>query len=132
MKKPMSAEVYQSNNAKVFHLRKLQILDLSHNNISTVPDDVGLMYSLMFLAIESNQIKRLPTCMGEMSRLQKLKVGSKSMEFPPPEVFVPNPLGASPGGPPVEEARQICSQVKLFLREYKQREMLGRETPDLR
>ncbi|KAG9601625.1 hypothetical protein KCV04_g19296, partial [Aureobasidium melanogenum] len=115
----------------VFHLRKLQILDLSHNNITSVPDDVGLMYSLMFLAIESNQIKRLPICMGEMSRLQKLKVGSKSMEFPPPEVFVPNPLGASPGGPPVEEARQVCSQVKLFLREYKQREILGRETPDL-
>lgn len=90
------------------------------------------MHSLMFLAIESNQIKRLPTCMGEMSRLQKLKVGSKSMEFPPPEIFVPNPLGASPGGQQIEEARQICSQVKLFLREYKQREMLGRQTPDFR
>ncbi|KAI4727011.1 hypothetical protein E4T49_05273 [Aureobasidium sp. EXF-10728] len=114
----------------VFHLRKLQILDLSHNNITSVPDDVGLMYSLMFLAIESNQIKRLPICMGEMSRLQKLKVGSKSMEFPPPEVFIPNPLSTSPGGPLVEEARQVCSQVKLFLREYKQREILGRETPD--
>jgi hypothetical protein len=86
----------------------------------------------MFLAVESNHIKRLPLCMGEMSRLQKLKVASKSIDFPPPQVFVINPLTASPGGPPVEEARQICSQVKLYLREYKQRKILGRETSDLR
>lgn len=90
------------------------------------------MYSLMFLAIESNQIKRLPACMGEMSRLQKIKLGDNPMVFPPPEVFVPNPLGASPGGVPVEKARQICSQVKLYLREFKQRETMSADASDIR
>ena len=71
--------------------------------------------------------------MGEMSRLQKIKVGANPIEFPPPDVFVPNPLGgASPGGMPVEEARQICSQVKLYLREHKEQERRNAEVTDTR
>lgn len=88
------------------------------------------MISLMFLAAEHNQIRRLPLCIGEMSRLTKIKVEANPIEFPPTEVFVPNNYGSSPGGHPVEEARQICSQVKSYLREAALREQSeGIETP---
>ncbi|GAB7348185.1 hypothetical protein MBLNU459_g6191t1 [Dothideomycetes sp. NU459] len=113
----------------VLHLRNLQILDLSHNNISSIPDTVKSMFSLMFLAVEQNQIRRLPVCIGEMSRLTKIKVGSNPIEFPPPDIFVPSSYGSSPGGAPVEEARQICSQVKSYLREVALKEQSeGSET----
>lgn len=110
---------------QVLHLRNLQILDLSHNSITSIPDGIKMMFSLMFLAAEKNQIERLPLCIGEMSRLTKIKVEANPIEFPPPEVFVPSTFGSSPGGHPMEEARQICSQVKSFLHEAAVRERSG-------
>ena len=101
---------------QVLGLSNLQILDLSYNEISVVPEDIKKMYSLMFIALEGNKIQRLPICIGEMSRLTKVKFGGNPIEFPPPEVLIANSSGSSVAGFRVEEARQICSQLKGFLR----------------
>jgi Leucine-rich repeat (LRR) protein len=107
---------------QILGLKNLQILDLSFNDISIVPENIKQMYSLMFIALEGNRIKRLPVCLGDMSRLTKVKFGDNPIEFPPREVLIANPNANHPNGVQIEEARQICSQLKDFLKHYALRE----------
>lgn len=116
---------------QVVGLKNLQILDFSFNDISVVPEDIRKMYSLMFLALEGNKIKRLPTCLGEMSRLTKVKFGGNPLEFPPREVLTVHTNANPSNGFRVEEARQICFQLKSFLKEYAQREQERRNTDNV-
>jgi len=81
----------------------------------------------MFLALEGNRIKRLPVCLGEMARLTKVKFGGNPLEFPPREVLLPNMNGSSRNGAHVEESRQICTQLKNFLKDHALREQHRRD-----
>lgn len=109
---------YDLTRCQVLGLKNLQILDFSFNAISVVPEGIKQMYSLMFLALEGNQIKRLPTCIGEMSRLTKVKFGGNPLKFPPTEVLSADLNGGAWNGIQIEESRQICTQLKSFLRKY--------------
>lgn len=100
---------------KVLGLKNLQILDMSYNHVSVIPEEIRKMFSLMFLAMEGNKIKRLPVCLGEMSRLTKVKFGGNPIEFPPRRILTAHGNGHPPSG---EKSRQICSQLKLYLKEY--------------
>lgn len=107
---------------QVLQLKKLEILDLSKNQIREIPEEIKSMTSLKFLAIARNQITRLPLSLGEMNSLQKLKFDENPIEFPPAEAL----------GPPEEEMTQAqiamkdrdgCQRVKQYLRTQKAQAM---------
>lgn len=85
----------------------------------------------MFLAMEGNKIKRLPLCLGEMPRLTKVKFAGNPIEFPPREVLRIQTSTNAAGDVQMEESRQICTQLKAYLKDFVVREQERRnlETP---
>lgn len=105
---------------QVLSLSKLEILDISKNQIDGIPEDIKKMANLKFLAVARNQITRLPLAIGEMN-LVKLKFDENPIEFPPPEVLKPSldKLGLES-----EKDKDMCQQVKKFMRAEALREKL--------
>jgi Leucine-rich repeat (LRR) protein len=99
---------------QVLGLPKLEILDISKNDILSIPEDINRMTNLKFLAFERNQIKRLPLALGEMSNLAKLKFDENPLEFPPATALqLPADTKAVSMN---EREKELCLQVKKFLR----------------
>ncbi|KYG49080.1 hypothetical protein M433DRAFT_82746 [Acidomyces richmondensis BFW] len=114
------------NNLKYFpeavcQLSSLEILDLSKNRIVSIPESIKNMTSLKFLAIAKNKITRLPLALGDMPSLSKLKFDENPIEFPPPDAIKPmhNYMSTS-----IESEKDICQQVKRFLKAASLREKL--------
>ena len=59
---------------QVFGLPQLEILDLSRNNVSEVPEEIDKMKALRVFAIQHNRIADLPLGLGEIGTLRMLKV----------------------------------------------------------
>jgi Leucine-rich repeat (LRR) protein len=107
---------------QVLGLPKLEILDISKNDVVSIPEDINRMTSLKFLALERNQIKRLPLALGEMTNLAKLKFDDNPLEFPPEDVLqLPADTKATLG---TEKEKELCLQVKKYLRLTSMREKM--------
>ena len=100
---------------QVLQLTKLEILDLSKNRITSIPEDIKKLTSLRFLAVSRNRITRLPYALGEMSSLGKLKYDDNPIEFPPPEALQMS-VDSSASAFEAEREKDICQKVKRFLR----------------
>lgn len=113
----------------LLQLSKLEILDISKNKIVAIPEDIKRMSSLKFLAVARNKITRLPLAIGEMATLSKFKFDENPIEFPPPDVLRPQTArdGASQG---MEQEKDVCQQVKRFLRQASLRERLMSHSED--
>lgn len=98
----------------MLQLSKLEILDLSRNKLTSIPEDVKSLTSLKFLAVARNRITRLPLALGEMHSLGKLKFDENPLEFPPSEVYKLSPERSS--AHETERDKEICQKVKRFLR----------------
>jgi hypothetical protein len=73
------------------------------------------MTSLKVLSIMINNIERLPTSLGEMSRLRVLKLDDNPLVFPPRSVLVPDKGLVTSS---VEEVLlHITEKVKKYLRQ---------------
>ncbi|GAB7365235.1 hypothetical protein MBLNU230_g6320t1 [Neophaeotheca triangularis] len=107
----------------VLQLSSLEILDISKNKIISVPEDIKNMSSLKFLAVARNRITRLPLALGEMNSLNKLKFDENPIEFPPPEALRPQE-DRFVTSIEYEQEKDICQQVKRFLRQAALREKL--------
>lgn len=109
---------------QVLQLSKLEILDLSKNHLTTIPEDIKRMTSLKFLAVTRNDIKRLPLALGEMTSLHKLKFDENPIEFPTlDELKLPEDRAANPTLD-AEKERAICQQVKRVLKNKALRQRL--------
>lgn len=113
---------------QVLSLPKLEILDISKNAIDAIPEDIKKMTNLKFLAVARNNIKRLPLALGEMN-LVKLKFDENPIEFPPPDVFKPN---MDSNVVESEKDKDMCQQVKRFMKAAALRERLLSDSEDLR
>lgn len=102
-------------------------MDLSKNKITSIPEGIKAMTSLKFLAIAKNRVTRLPLALGDMTSLSKLKFDENPIEFPPPAALRP-PQGSN-YAVEVEKEREVCQQVKKFLRSEASRLQL-RMVPD--
>ncbi len=60
--------------SKIFGLPQLEILDLSRNKISEVPDEIEQMKALRVFSIQHNNIGDLPFCLGSINTLRMLKL----------------------------------------------------------
>lgn len=107
----------------MLQLSSLEILDISKNKIISVPEDIKNMSSLKFLAVARNRITRLPLALGEMNSLNKLKFDENPIEFPPPEALRPQE-DRFVTSIEYEQEKDICQQVKRFLRQAALREKL--------
>lgn len=107
-------------HAQVLSLSKLEILDISKNQLDGIPEDIKKMANLKFLAVAKNQIRRLPLALGEMN-LVKLKFDENPIEFPPPEVLRPSNDKSLIES---EKDKDMCQQVKRFMKATSLRERL--------
>ncbi|KAK0831408.1 RAM signaling network component [Friedmanniomyces endolithicus] len=107
----------------VLQLTALEILDISKNRIVSIPEGIKNMTSLKFLAVARNKITRLPLALGDMPSLSKLKFDENPIVFPPPDALKPatNSVNASIEA---EGERDVCQQVKRFLKAASLRERL--------
>ncbi|KAK0256038.1 RAM signaling network component [Friedmanniomyces endolithicus] len=107
----------------VLQLTGLEILDISKNRIVSIPEGIKNMTSLKFLAVARNKITRLPLALGDMPSLSKLKFDENPIVFPPPDALKPatNVMNASIEA---EKERDVCQQVKRFLKAASLRERL--------
>lgn len=60
----------------------LEILDLSRNKISQLPEEIKKVTSLRVLSVMQNSLKDLPLGVSDMSKLQILKVAGNPLRHP--------------------------------------------------
>ena len=58
----------------------LQVLDLHHNHLEKLPDEIGLLKSLRVLYLHHNRLKKLPDSIGNLARLQSLDLSDNALK----------------------------------------------------
>ncbi len=99
-------------------MSSLEILDVSRNQITTIPAKIANLTSLKVLAIARNQIEELPVCLGDINSLQVLKLDGNPLVFPPPEICTIKEHAPSPANENERDA-VIATQVKRFMRQHR-------------
>ena len=101
-------------------LSQLEILDLSQNYLSYVPDEISRLKSLRVFSINHNQIKDLPFCLGNISTLRILKFRENPLNSDLIDLlarhdssFSPAPLGAPED---TEKEKFMTARVVQYLR----------------
>ena len=110
-----------SDCEQILQLSNLEILDLSKNSITSIPEDINRLSSLRFLAISNNKVTRLPLAIGDMTNLGRLKVDENPIIFPPPEIFKPS-RDKTASRADVQRSSDVCQNVKRFLKETANKE----------
>ncbi|OBQ31054.1 MAG: hypothetical protein AN483_02530 [Aphanizomenon flos-aquae MDT14a] len=67
-------------------LTNLQSLDISDNQISSLPPEIVQLTNLQFLNISGNQISNLPREIGQITNLQSLYISGNQISNLPPEI----------------------------------------------
>ena len=58
----------------------LQVLDLHHNQLEKLPEEIGLLKNLRVLYVHHNKLKKLPDSIGDLTRLQSLDLSSNALK----------------------------------------------------
>lgn len=64
---------------QVYKLPQLEILDLSRNKLSRVPEEIENMKALRVLSLLNNNIGDLPPCLGLLDALRVLKIAGNPL-----------------------------------------------------
>nr|XP_021532657.1 p53-induced death domain-containing protein 1 isoform X4 [Aotus nancymaae] len=67
-------------------MRGLGALLLSHNYLSKLPEALGALPALTFLAVTHNRLQTLPPALGALSTLQRLDLSQNLLDTLPPEI----------------------------------------------
>jgi small subunit ribosomal protein S23 len=67
---------------QVYNLSFLEILDLSGNKITKIPEEIRKLTSLRVLSVMNNLLDDLPGQLADMNKLQVLKVAGNSLKYP--------------------------------------------------
>ena len=73
-------------------LSALQTLDLSDNQLTTLPESIGKLTNLQELNLGYNQLTTLPESIGQLTNLQELYLYNTQLTTLPPEIekMLPN------------------------------------------
>jgi small GTP-binding protein len=72
---------------EIVQLTNLQTLDISDNQISSLPPEIVQLTNLQFLNISDNQISSLPPEIVQLTNLQSLDIGGNQIRSLPREIF---------------------------------------------
>jgi hypothetical protein len=85
----------KNNNLKRFPAvlcqLNLEILDISRNKITKLPNEFGSLMNLKVLNIAKNKLLFVPNYISRMGHLQILKLDGNPLKFPPEEVITRKP-----------------------------------------
>jgi hypothetical protein len=68
-----------SNPKKICKLPKLQILDLSRNKLTRIPEDISSMRQLRVLSVMNNSLERLPLSIAHLESLRIIKLAGNPL-----------------------------------------------------
>lgn len=112
------------SDTPIGHVSTLQIIDLSNNDLATVPDSIGRLTNLKEIYLQGNSIVSLPDSMGELKSLMILNVDGNDLTTLPVSLLKDTPVyRIELAGNPVYETK---SYVRLegfeeFSKRHKQR-----------
>jgi len=84
-------------DVKLCEMQGLEILDLSKNQITTLPDQPGRLAMLKVLSLSNNALTTLPTYLVTFNNLKVFKVDHNPITWPPRDILGPL-LDAEPTG----------------------------------
>jgi internalin A len=82
----LSHEELTSIPAKISQLTNLRWLDISSNQLTILPAEIGQLSNLNWLDISGNQLKSLPTEIGQLINLSSLSLNSNQLTILPAEI----------------------------------------------
>lgn len=95
----------------------LEILDLSRNKISKLPDEIKNLSSLRVLSVVQNRLDDLPAGVSNMNKLQILKVAGNPLRHPLRRVLETSEAEmASSSLTDNEKEVAVTAELKRFLR----------------
>ncbi len=98
--------------SRLWQLTSLQELNLSQNQLSQLPAEIGQLTSLQELNLNQNQLSQLPTELGQLINLQTLNISNNpNLLTPPPEII----------------ARGTADLILSFLRELQKKSIIRYE-----
>ena len=112
---------------QLFTLQKLQVLDLSRNKITQLPEEMQNMKSLRFLSVMHNNIEDLPLSLGFLESLRLLKLTGNPLKESLKHIAdgndsTPSPLVSSIG----ENERDTVSTIRI--KQYLKAEVVALES----
>ncbi|PNY23084.1 Leucine-rich repeat-containing protein sog2, partial [Tolypocladium capitatum] len=102
-------------------LQSLEILDLGHNELRVLPEEIARLSSLKVLSVPDNQIRKLPLCLADMYPLQVLKFEGNPISFPPKDIIIHLQAGGQHNGALRDgEVAEIAAtaHIKKIVRHY--------------
>ncbi|KAI5969958.1 SOG2 [Candida margitis] len=81
-------DLYHNNishiSSSIFHngLKSLEILDLSSNQISYLPESISQLHNLKVLSVKNNNIRYLTPSLGELQHLNLIEVSNNPLSVP--------------------------------------------------
>lgn len=121
----------RSDHLKICRLPQLEILDLSRNKLSKVPDEIKDMKTLRVLSLLNNNIAELPSCVGFLDTLRILKLAGNPLKGNLKRIVDGNDASSSP--PPTaladnEKEAIVTRKVKKLLKSEAAANELGEES----
>lgn len=101
----------------MYKLPLLEILDLSRNKISHIPEEIKRLSSLRVLSIMQNRLDDLPFGISEMNKLQILKVAGNPLRYPLRRVLETSETEIAPSTMTDNEKEvAVTAELKRFLK----------------
>jgi small GTP-binding protein len=101
--------------AEIGELKNLTTLDLSGNQLERLPAEIGELKNLTTLDLSGNQLERLPAEIGELKNLTTLDLSENPLESPPLDIASKGMEAIRSYFKSLEGERQPLTEVKVQL-----------------
>lgn len=100
----------------MYKLPLLEILDISRNKISHLPEEIKKLTSLRLLSVMQNRLEDLPLGLSDMSKLQILKVAGNPLQPPLRQALEDSESAIAPSMSDNEKEVAVTAELKRFLK----------------
>lgn len=120
-----------SNLMQICRLPQLEILDLSRNKLTKVPDEIKEMKTLRVLSLLNNNIGEIPSCVGFLDTLRIVKLAGNPLKGNLKSIVDGNDAASSPPLTALadnEKEAIVTRKIKKFLKSEAAANELGEES----